>query len=82
MKKYIILLISIVFVGFSSAEETNDDTFFTDYGNAVGYIKTDSGKKYIVIETQSGAKLIEVKDNPEKILDKNKGISGEDFKIK
>ncbi|NPA52499.1 MAG: hypothetical protein GXO22_06360 [Aquificae bacterium] len=79
-----IALITFILAGAISAfaEDVTKDNYFTDFGNAVGYIETDDGRKYIVVETTSGAKLIEVKEDPEKILKGSKGISREDFKIK
>ncbi len=81
MRKYLALLAMFFMVTIAFSQEI-EDRYFTDFGNAVGYIKTDDGKKYIVIETPSGAKLIEVNKDPEKVLKGNKGISREDFKIK
>ncbi len=59
-----------------------DENAFSGIENAVGYIKTTDGQKYIVIETENGAKLIKVSKDPENIIGENQGISKEDFKIK
>lgn len=65
-------------VGLSYAQ----NGYFYDLGNSVGYIKDSKGNKYLVIEDNSGAKLIKVKDDPEKLMkDKFGGISKEDLKM-
>ncbi len=63
------------------AEEV-EGTFFSEFENAVGYIKTEGGNMYIVIETENGSKLIKVNKDPEQILGGNRGITKEDFETK
>ncbi len=79
MKK--LLLIGIVILGlqFNSifAEESKD--MFSELENTVGFIKTQKGEKYLVIETKSGAKLVKTEKDPEQVIQRKIGISKEDL---
>ncbi len=77
----VLILVLLIFSSFLYAEELNG-SYFSEFENAVGYIKTESGKMYIVIETPNGSKLIKVNKDPEKILGGNRGITKEDFETK
>jgi hypothetical protein len=49
--------------------------------NTVGYIEDNKGRKFIVVETPEGAKLISVKKDPEKIINKDIGITKKEMQI-
>ncbi len=49
--------------------------------NTVGYIEDNKGRKFIVVETEDGAKLISVNKNPERIINKDLGITKEEMQI-
>ncbi|WP_457639676.1 hypothetical protein [Persephonella sp.] len=56
---------------------------FYDGENVVGYIKDDSGNRYIVIETPDGkAKLVKTEKSPEEVLQDSYGITNKDFQIR
>ncbi len=70
-------VLTILITGVSYAQ----NEYFYDMGNNVGYIKDDKGNKYIVVEENSGAKLVKVKEDPETLMRDKFGISKEDLKI-
>jgi len=74
MKKVFMAL--IVFVGVSYGKD-----YLAPMENTVGYIEDNKGRKFLVVETQEGAKLISVKSNPEKVINKDIGITKEEMQI-
>ncbi len=75
MKKnlFILFLLGLAF------KSNGEDKMFPEMENTVGYIITESGEKYIVVESNNGAKLVKTTKNPEKVLRKNNFLSKEDF---
>lgn len=47
-----------------------DITPFTDLEATVGYIQKENGEKFLVVETPEGTKLVKVKENPKKLIEK------------
>ena len=81
MKKIIytyILFITAFSIVF--AQNENKEQGFLGMENTVGYITDNRGNKFIIIETEDGAKLVKVKENPKKLFDGGLGISKEDLK--
>ncbi len=79
MKKILVLgiFVLMVQVHYSLAEEK----MFPDLEHTVGFIKTDKGDKYIVIETESGAKLVRTEKDPQEVIQKKLGIDKEDLNL-
>ncbi|HIE58969.1 MAG TPA: hypothetical protein EYH43_05385 [Persephonella sp.] len=71
-----ILILALFMFGFSFAKD-----YLIPMENTVGYIEDNKGRKFIVVESQEGARLIPVKKNPEKIINKDLGISKEEMKM-
>lgn len=71
-----ILILVFFMFGFSPAKD-----YLIPMENTVGYIEDNNGRKFIVVETQEGARLIPVKKNPEKIINKDLGITKEEMQI-
>ncbi|RUM50668.1 MAG: hypothetical protein DSY47_01145 [Hydrogenothermus sp.] len=71
-----ILILALFMVSFSFAKD-----YLAPMENTVGYIEDNNGRKFIVVETPEGAKLISVKKNPEKIINKDLGITKEEMQI-
>jgi len=51
-------------------KENIEKSIFEPKENTVGYIQTEKGEKYIVLESPDGTKLIKVKENPKQLLNK------------
>ncbi len=75
MKKslLIILILGALFKTYS------EEKMFPEMENTVGYIITESGEKYIVVESSNGAKLVKTEKDPKKVITKNNFLSKEDF---
>ena len=80
--RVIFLLAFLLFI-FSldglKAEDKSGKTFL-GMENTVGYITDNRGNKFIIIETEDGARLVKVKENPKKMFNGGLGISKEDLK--
>ncbi len=79
----IILLLTFILFIFNlngvKAEDKREKSFI-GMENTVGYITDNKGNKFIIIETEDGAKLVKVKENPKKMFNGGLGISKEDLK--
>ncbi len=75
MKKSLILFL---FLGMFF-QSYSEDKVFPEMENTVGYIITESGEKYMIIESSNGAKLVKTEKNPKKIIKKSNFLSKEDF---
>ncbi|GAB6072050.1 hypothetical protein JCM14244_04270 [Venenivibrio stagnispumantis] len=51
-------------------KENIEKSIFEPKENTVGYIQTEKGEKYIILESPDGTKLIKVKENPKQLLNK------------
>ncbi|WP_028950013.1 hypothetical protein [Sulfurihydrogenibium subterraneum] len=76
MKLKFILSITAFYFLIGKAENLNlppiqDVTPFVGLENAVGYIQKENGEKFIVVETPEGTKLVKVKTNPKKLIEKS-----------
>ena len=49
--------------------------------NTVGYIEDNKGRKFLVVETEEGAKLVKVNKKPEKVVNRDLGITKEEMQI-
>ena len=79
MKKFLSIYILVLTI-FGITLAKNADQGFTGMENTVGYITDSKGDKFIIIETEDGAKLVKVKENPKKLFNGSLGISKEDLK--
>ncbi|RUM61688.1 MAG: hypothetical protein DSY66_01540 [Persephonella sp.] len=68
----------LAFAGNNPVDKKATNSFI-GMENTVGYITDDRGNKFIIIETEDGAKLVKVKENPKKLFNGSLGISKEDF---
>ncbi|WP_297888430.1 hypothetical protein [Sulfurihydrogenibium sp.] len=71
------ILLMIIFLIFSTvkAEPLNlppikDLNPFLGLETTVGYIQKENGEKFLVIETPDGTKLVKVKTDPKKLIEK------------
>lgn len=71
-----ILAVLIFIFSFSFAKD-----YLVPMENTVGYIEDSKGRKFIVIETQEGAKLVSVNKNPEKVINRNLGITKKEMQV-
>ncbi len=80
--RVIILLTLLVLIGILDNVKAKDkgEKSFIGMENTVGYITDNNGNKFIIIETEDGAKLVKVKENPKKMFNGALGISKEDLR--
>jgi hypothetical protein len=83
MKRLTIILgIGIMIFSSAVAQVDKEAQTFSNMENAVGYLVDSSGNKYIIIESEDGAKLVKVRENPKTFFGNNFGISKEEINIK
>ncbi|MGC9007159.1 MAG: hypothetical protein ACP5JX_06275 [Sulfurihydrogenibium sp.] len=76
--KSLIAVFLVMAVSVSKAAEPitlppiSDLTPFTGLENTVGYIQKENGEKFLVVETPEGTKLVKVKTDPKKLIEKEK----------
>jgi len=71
-------LLAILFLGIFF-QSYSEDKMFPEMENTVGYIITENGEKYIVVESSNGAKLVKTNKDPKKVIKRNNYLSKEDF---
>ena len=81
MRLILILVFSLFIFSLSGVKaEDKGERSFIGMENTVGYITDNKGNKFIIIETEDGAKLVKVKENPKNMFNGGLGISKEDLK--
>ena len=73
------LLLVMSNIATVNAEDKRGKSFI-GMENTVGYITDNMGNKFIIIETEDGAKLVKVRENPKRLFNGGLGISKEDLK--
>ena len=79
----ILIVMALLLVMFNIATVNAEDKrgkSFIGMENTVGYITDNMGNKFIIIETEDGAKLVKVRENPKRLFNGGLGISKEDLK--
>ena len=79
----ILIVMALLLVMFNIATVKAEDKrgkSFIGMENTVGYITDNMGNKFIIIETEDGAKLVKVRENPKRLFNGGLGISKEDLK--
>ena len=76
IKSRIAILSILLTIGISRSEQLNLPPLttvdpFTPLDSTVGYIQKENGEKFLVVETPEGTKLVKVKTDPKKIIEKN-----------
>ena len=79
MKKLWVLVLVLSTLSFQIGFSVAEENMFSDLENTVGFIKTEKGEKYLVIETKSGAKLVKTEKDPEEVIQKKIGIDKDDL---
>jgi len=51
-------------------KENIEKSIFEQKENTVGYIQTEKGEKYLIVESPDGTKLIKVTEKPKQLLNK------------
>jgi hypothetical protein len=72
------ILLILLFLGIV-LQSYGEDKMFPEMENTVGYIITENGEKYIVVESNNGAKLVKTNKDPKKVIKKGNFLSKEDF---
>ncbi len=70
------LTLILVIFGFSIAKD-----ILAPMENTVGYIEDNKGRKFLIVETEEGAKLIKVDKKPGKVINRDLGITKEEMQI-